>query len=374
MADPFRLPSLGEGMAEAVVVKWLVGLGEKVEVDQPVVEISTDWRTLDIPSSRSGYVVYRGFKEGETVSVGSVLWVVGESGEKWNPLTDSEEAEKRTEVLAVSELGLRAVTPPPIFSRRAQTSPEVRRLAREQESPERGEDVSGAVEENGVEIRRLLSRPRRDSAEAIAQAWREIPHAYAFDEVDASRFLSSKDAIEGRVGHQIPHEALLIKLVLPILDAVPEFTAKLENDVLVFPERVDIGVSVETIDGPTVGIVRSPRELTVTDIGIAVSRLADRARSNTLPEHDTTGQCFTVADLGVVGGGGFGVIPLDTAAILCVGRVPDRPVVNQGRLTVGPVLSVALSYDPRLIDLRQVRKFMEAIAANLADPTPLIGG
>ena len=423
MAREFLLPDIGEGLTEAEIVRWLVPEGGKVEADQPVVEVETDKAVVEIPSPYAGVVLRHGGAEGETIQVGSVLVVIGEEGE----VGDNEPAEAP----AVAEAG-----PPPSdaaapivgtlsedaevlsssnHAAGAQTGsavkalPIVRKLARdlgidlnhvqgsgpegrvtredvlaiasaEEVEPQPVETPAAAapavptVAEDGDE-RQPMSRLRRTIAANMAKSWAEIPHVTTFDEVDAGRLAQVREALGSRHDVKIPVEALVIKALIPALESYPEFNATLDGDDLIVHPKHDIGIAVDTPDGLLVAVIRDAGSRPVLDIAGEVRRLGEGARARSLAPDELSGQTFTVSNIGAVGGGqGTPIVPYGTTAILSVGRVQDKVIARDGEPVVAPVMPLSLSYDHRVIDGAQGRRFMALLIENLEEPALFLAG
>jgi pyruvate dehydrogenase E2 component (dihydrolipoamide acetyltransferase) len=426
----FRLPDIGEGLTEAEIVRWLVPVGERVETDQPIVEVETDKAVVEIPSPFAGIVLSHGGAEGEIVRVGQVLVTIGDEGERPTPPPEpspvavsqreappivgtlSDEAEVLTP-------GVSDVPSSPVV----QALPLVRKLARDHDidlSTIAGtgpggritrEDVEAAIEAasgrphreeavegmpvgagHGVgddleepetvpsatttpvggkreEERRPMSRLRRTIAANMVKSWSEIPHVTSFDEVDATRLLEVRRALGDRHGLSIPVEALVIKAVIPAIDEFPELNATVDGDDLVLHGARDIGIAVDTPEGLLVAVVREAGSKSVLELASEIRRLGEGARERSLGPDELTGQTFTVTNIGAVGGGhGTPIVPHGTTAILSVGRARLRPVVFGEDLGIAPVMPLSLSYDHRVIDGAVGRRFMALVIENLEEP------
>lgn len=448
MAQIFRLPDIGEGLAEAEIVRWLVPVGGSVAMDQPVVEVETDKAIVEIPSPYAGVVLFHGGAEGEVVQVGEVLVVVGAEGEVWpedpvatlpKPIvgTISEAAvdlDAPAAAVAAAEPGqvsalplvrklarelgvdlstvrgsgpagrvtredvLAAASPsatepavpappadePPVEEPEAEEA-EVEAEAVETEPPAgpetpetQGTALEIVLEQTpeqpgpvlaGVVVRRRLSKMRRTIAANMSRSWAEIPHVTTFDEVDGERLLAAKRALGARYGEKISLDSLIVKAILPVLRAHPDFFSRLEGEELVTPEKIDMGVAVDTEDGLMVVVVRDAERRSLLDLSAEITRLAERARNRQATPDELAGQSFTVSNIGAVGGGyGTPIVPFGTTAILSVGRAVERPVARDGVVTVAPMIPLSLSYDHRVIDGGAGRRFMAMVLENLEEP------
>lgn len=418
MVREFLLPDIGEGLTEAEIVRWLVPEGGRVEADQPVVEVETDKAVVEIPSPYAGTVLRHGGVEGETIRVGSVLVVIGDDGEVATS-TDSTSEREPTHAAPpiVGSLSEEAEVLSPVGpagagerTKEVKALPIVRKLAREMgvdlgqvrgSGPEgrvTREDVLAATpsateaaapaeestpqegtaspsEDSGEDERRPLSRLRRTIASNMARSWAEIPHVTTFDEVDATRLVEIRSALSARHEVKLPMEALVIKAVIPALEAFPDFNATLDGDDLIVHGAHHIGIAVDTPDGLLVAVVRDAAALAVLDIASEVRRLGEGARERSLAPDELTGQTFTVSNIGAVGGGqGTPIVPYGTTAILSVGRAQEKVVVSNGDLAIAPVMPLSLSYDHRVIDGAQGRRFMALVIENLEEPALFLAG
>ncbi|MEX0795574.1 MAG: dihydrolipoamide acetyltransferase family protein [Acidimicrobiia bacterium] len=436
MAQEFRLPDIGEGLTEAEIVRWLVEEGERVEADQPVVEVETDKAVVEIPSPYAGIVLKHGGAAGDVIEVGSVLLVVGEAGEDESSTPDTDTssapvaeaappraftAEELPEPLSVSGdaapivgtlseeaevLAPRGDPGPTGAGDQVLALPVVRKLARDNGIDLAGvkgtgtggritrEDVQAAIDSGGQEAserqadtteetaetpaerpvatgdeREKLSRLRRTIAANMSKSWAEIPHVTTFEDADATRLLETRAALAHRYDRKIPLEALVVRAVLPALDEFPEFNATLDGEDLVMHASRDIGIAVDTPDGLLVAVIRDAAGKGVLQLAEEIVSLGEGARDRTLSVDQLTGQTFTVSNIGAVGGGhGTPIVPYGTTAILSVGRAKERAVVYDGDLGIAPIMPLSLSYDHRVVDGAQGRRFIALVIENLEEP------
>jgi pyruvate dehydrogenase E2 component (dihydrolipoamide acetyltransferase) len=254
----------------------------------------------------------------------------------------------------------------------AAASEETEAPAPEPAPPSAGETASAAAapaEPAGHDERRPMSRLRRTIAANMAKSWSEIPHVTTFDDVDATRLLEVRRALGDRHGVKIPIEALVIRAVVPALDAFPEFNATVDGDDLVLHEARDIGIAVDTPDGLLVAVIRDAGRKSVLDLAREVRSLGEGARERRLGPDQLSGQTFTVSNIGAVGGGhGTPIVPANTTAILSVGMARMRPIVYDDDLAIAAVMPLSLSYDHRVVDGAQGRRFMAMVLENLEEP------
>ena len=227
----------------------------------------------------------------------------------------------------------------------------------------------------GEDERRPLSRLRRTIAANMTRSWAEIPHVTTFDVVDATRLLEIRSALGSRHQTKIPVEALVIKAIIPALESFPEFNATLDGDDLIVRGAHHVGIAVDTPDGLLVAVVRDAGSKGVLEIASEVRRLGDGARARSLAPDELSGQTFTISNIGAVGGGhGTPIIPHGTTAILSLGRAEDGVLAVGGEPVVASVMPLSLSYDHRVVDGAQGRRFMELVVENLEEPALFLAG
>jgi len=431
VAKEFRLPDIGEGLTEAEIVRWLVAEGERVEADQPVVEVETDKAVVEIPSPYAGIVLQHGGAEGETLAVGSVLVVIGEPGESSVPAVPLAPAEQPAVASAapivgtISEVAEDLSAPPveALETGQVKALPIVRKLAREmgvdlnqvvgsgpggritredvlaavgaaaggplpepepqpapepepEPAPAPGPQPEGATQPASTEdVRRPMSRLRRTIAANMARSWAEIPHVTTFDDIDATRLLEIRSALGARYELKLPLEALVVKAVIPALETFPEFNATLDGDDLIVHGSHHIGIAVDTPDGLLVAVIRDAGSKGVLELASEVRRLGEGAKARSLSPDEVSGQTFTVSNIGALGGGhGTPIVPPGTTAILSVGRAQEKAIVIDGELAIAPVMPLSLSYDHRVIDGGLGRRFMALVRENLEEPALFLAG
>jgi pyruvate dehydrogenase E2 component (dihydrolipoyllysine-residue acetyltransferase) len=352
VAYEFKLPDLGEGLTEGEVARWLVSVGDEVAEDQPLVEIQTDKTTVEIPSPAAGKVAQILVEEGKVVPVGTVLVVIGEDGAA--PATETGSEAKPKEATS------RGQVPGQGQKERVRATPLVRRLAQElgvdieslAGSGPQGriteQDVRGAA--GGVEPaegrREPLRGVRRLIAEHMTRAHRDVPPVTWVEEADFS-------AVDLKM--LVP---TVLKACADALKEFPELNARLDGEAIVYLDRYDIGVAVQTDDGLVVPVVRDCDSASIDDLAAEVARLAESARAGTLKPEELRGSTFTVTSAGKLAGlFQTPIVNHPEVAILSVGRVAERPVVRDGKLEVGRTGYIALTFDHRVVDGARAAEF-----------------
>jgi pyruvate dehydrogenase E2 component (dihydrolipoamide acetyltransferase) len=368
MAYEFRLPDLGEGLTEGEIARWLVSEGQEIGEDDPLVEVQTDKTTVEIPSPAAGKVARILVEEGEVVPVGTVLVVIGENGapaETPEPATFPPERTRQGSDPGRGQTG------------RVRATPLVRRIAQElgvsiegitptgpngqvTESDVRdaasGHDRGQTPDRAETGRREKLRGVRRLIAEHMARAHREIPPVTWVEECD--------------------FENIDLKLLIPTvlracaaaLAEYPELNARLEGDEIVYLDRYDIGVAVQTDQGLVVPVVRRCDTRTVDELAAEVERLAEAARAGKLAPEELRGGTFTVTSAGKLAGlFHTPIVNHPEVAILGIGRIAPRPVVRDGEIVVRRMGTVAVTFDHRVIDGARASEFGLAVIRRLED-------
>ena len=372
MARAFKLPDLGEGLTEGEVARWLVTEGQEVREDDPLVEIQTDKATVEIPSPYEGTVLRILVAEGEVVPVGSELVLIGQPGDALvsgpgDKLLQASEAF----VGAVGSASNKLLQDPGAAPRRIQATPVVRLIAEElgvELASVTGTGPGGRITEDDVRTaaagampkegrREKLRGVRRLVADHMLRAHREVPAVTWVEECDFENV-----PLDQRV-------AVVVKACAAALVDFPELNARLEGDEIVYLDRYDIGVAVQTDHGLVVPVVRGVDRKTVDEIHDALGRLAEGARAGTLEPGEVRDSTFTVSSAGKLAGlFQTPIVHHPEVAILSIGRIAPRAVVRDGEIVVRRTGSIAVSFDHRVVDGARAAEFGLAVIGRLQVP------
>jgi pyruvate dehydrogenase E2 component (dihydrolipoyllysine-residue acetyltransferase) len=364
----FKLPDLGEGLTEGEIARWLVSEGQEVAEDDPLVEIQTDKTTVEIPSPAAGVVSQILAAEGDVVPVGSVIVVIGNgaaapapapkaaSGSEPQAPTRPErpsDAKVRATPLVrrlAQELGVDLETVTPTGPQGRVTEADVRAAAEGASGSEPQTPAAAAAEGRRVPLRGV----RRVIAEHLTRAHREIPAVTYVEECD---FTGLDLAL------LIP---VTLRAVAESLREVPELNARLEGDEIVYLDRYDLGVAVQTDQGLVVPVVRGCDTQSLDELAADVARLADAARAGTLAPEDLRGSTFSVTSAGKLAG--LMVTPLvnhPEVGILGLHRIARRPAVRDGEVVVRELGNVSVTFDHRVVDGARAAEFGLAVIRRL---------
>jgi 2-oxoisovalerate dehydrogenase E2 component (dihydrolipoyl transacylase) len=343
----FKLPDLGEGLTEGEIARWLVSEGQEVAEDDPLVEIQTDKTTVEIPSPAAGTVTSILVEEGKVVPVGTVLVVIGGKPDGGPSRGATAPAPSKP-------------------SARGRATPLVRRIAQElgvdlesltgtgPQGRVTEDDVRGAAGGPSEGRREPLRGVRRVIAEHMTRAHREVPAVTWVEECDFSG-LDLKLLVP-----------TVLKAAAESLREFPELNARLERDAIVFIDRYDLGVAVQTDGGLVVPVVRDCDTQSLDALSAEVKRLADSARNGTLKPEELRGSTFTVTSAGKLGGLlQTPIVNHPEVAILSIGRIGPRPVVRDGEVVAAQIGYVSVTFDHRVVDGARAAEFGLAVINRL---------
>ncbi|MCY4637695.1 MAG: dihydrolipoamide acetyltransferase family protein [Acidobacteria bacterium] len=397
MASDVLMPQLGESIAEGTIVRWNKRVGDRVDRDEPLFEVSTDKVDAEVPSPAGGVLAEVRAEAGETVPVDSVVAIIGAPGEI---VVKSGGAPAPGPSAAAPEAAGRAPASPPSPERRrtVHVSPVVRRLAREHgvdPAAIAGTGAGGRVTKDDIlklvastsptaaapagpeGDRRIepLSVMRRGIAEHMLRSRRTSAHVHTVFDVDFSRVASLREAHResyAQRGVPLTFLSFVAKAVVDALVEMPVLNASLTSDGagVVHAPDLNLGIAVALDDdgGLIVPVIRRASEKSVPELAAAIADVATRARSKRLAPEEAQGGTFTITNPGAFGSlFGMPIINQPQVAILCLGAVERRPVVidDAGTIAARPRAYLTLGFDHRLIDGAVADRFMARLKSGL---------
>ena len=408
MAVDVSLPRLGQGMEAGTIVRWLKSEGDQVEKGEPLYELDTDKVTQEVEAEASGVLLKILAGEGEEIEVGKRIAVIGEQGEDVSAEAEpeaeaevevaedgqeegspgparEEERERGREAAADGEPAAEAQQPSRVNGR-LKASPLARRIARERNidlasltgtGPEGrivAEDVERAAATPAhatvgaapleAEVVPLTSI-RRTIARRLTKAW-EAP---AF-QISMSADMTRAQALRERLRDQkVTVTDVLTKLAAIALLRHREVNAHFADDELrIFPSA-HIGLAVATERGLVVPVVKEAERKSLVQLAIERGQLVERARDANLTQEDLEGGTFTISNLGMYGVEIFtAVLNPPQAAILAVGAIEEKPVVEDGEVVVRPTMAMTLTCDHRAVDGAKASEFLRELKTLLEEP------
>jgi 2-oxoisovalerate dehydrogenase E2 component (dihydrolipoyl transacylase) len=426
----FKLPDIGEGIAEAEIVAWHVKVGDAVAEDQQLADMMTDKATVEMESPVAGKVLEVAGEVGDMIPIGSVLVVIETEGAMptdapaEEPIADgmAEVPEALETVAPVTEErrttpdrrvedvghdperrdGEWRAQPAPVPKAEAkssvQASPAVRRRARDL-----GIDL-GAVKYAGDRVRHadldayLLYHGggsahapaarrqdedikvvglRRKIAENMAEAKRRIPHFTLVEEYDVTALEATRAMMNADRGDnpKLTMLPFLISALCKTLPAYPQLNARYDDEANVIHRSgaVHMGMATQTENGLSVAVIRNAESRDLWDLAAEVKRLADATRAGKASREELSGSTITISSLGPMGGiASTPVINRPEVAIIAVNKVKEMPVVVDGDLEIRKIMNLSLSCDHRVVDGWDAANFMQDLKGLIESPLKLL--
>lgn len=427
MPKDFLLPDLGEGIAEAQIVRVLVKAGDRVEADQYLMEVETDKAAVEIPSPYAGIVQKVHVKEGQTVNVGAAVVTIDEGsatkGAALGPAAKAVHAPMnapapsgRTAVVAAE-----APAVPTFEKSTVPAAPAVRKLAREMGvdiERVRGTGPGGRVTKEDVEsakgggkaapvgsgakaaapavtrpparpmapppgvvdadkwgsVRRApMSQIRKTIAAQMSRSAFTAVHVTHGDEADITELERMRTGLNEATGNDPKLTAMtfLIRALCLALKKHPVFNSSMDDEKqeIVYKDYINVGVAVDTERGLIVPVIRSADQLGLRGIALALRAIAEQVRTNQFAIEDLRGGTFTVTNVGALGGTfSTPIINYPEVAILGLGRTKKVPVLRNGQLAETMILPMNLSFDHRVTDGANSARFTREIIGYLETP------
>jgi pyruvate dehydrogenase E2 component (dihydrolipoamide acetyltransferase) len=391
MAYEFKLPDLGEGMAEGEIVRWLVKEGDTLLQDQPMVEVMTDKATVEIATPHAGRVLERRFKEGERCPVGEILIVI-------EVLVEAD----KTPSLASS-----GKTPSPVSEGAIGSvlaTPATRRLAREMGvdmARVKGSGPGGQITVADVRTAKVgpgsddafdnLPTPgvataavgdvripfrgvRRMIAEHMVLTQRQVAQFTYVEEIDCTELVELRDKAERRMaGHgiKLTYLTFFVKAAVEALRKHPQLNATLDEPAgeIVQRREYHIGIAAQTPEGLMVPVIRHADRRSLLDLARAIDRLGVAAKNGRVSQRDLGGSTFTITSLGTLGGiVATPIVNYPEVGILAIHKIAKRPVVVDDKIVIRDMMNLSLSVDHRLVDGYDAATFVAEMKASLETP------
>jgi 2-oxoisovalerate dehydrogenase E2 component (dihydrolipoyl transacylase) len=422
----FKLPDIGEGIAEAEIVAWHVKVGDTIAEDQQIADMMTDKATVEMESPVAGKVIELAGEVGDQIPIGSVLAVIEtESADRpAEPVHDSrserplgdgavEPTPEQAEELPITAVDESEPEPAPAPAPKVEpevakkevggahvlASPAVRARARDlgidlgevktTGDRVRHSDLDAYLLYNGGSVSsRGSAAPRKDEtikvvglrrkiAENMQEAKRRIPHFTLVEEFDVTD-LEDTRAMMNRDRGANPKLTLLPFLITAMARALPEWpmlNATYDDDANVITRHgsLHLGMATQTPNGLMVPVIRDAQNKNVWQLASEIIRLAEAARSGKAAREELSGSSITLSSLGPMGGiTSTPVINRPEVAIIAVNKVEEKVVVVDGDIEVRKRMNLSLSCDHRVVDGWDAASFMQALKGYVENPLRLL--
>ncbi len=400
----FKLPDIGEGVAEGEIIRWLVKEGDEVKQFQPIVEVLTAKAKVEIPSPYDGRIVKILAKEGEVVPVGSPLVeieVVGKPvdgeevpSEEKGTVVETVTQEETQEEVRVHEKGVRIRAPPgvrllakrlgvdlarvkPSGPRGIITKRDVEAAAKEVAKPV--ETVAKALEQVEKPVERIrIHGIRRFMYTTMTKAKQTIPHAYLIEEVDVTRLWELRERLKGYAaekGVKLTITPFIVKAVTMALKEYPLLNASIDEErmEIIVKKYYNIGIAVDSPEGLVVPNIKNADKKSILELAREIRMLADKARKMELSLEEVQDGTFSITNIGAIGSiAGMAVINPPEVAILGVHRTFERPALVDGQLVNRKYMYLSISFDHRILEGAYVTRFLMRLKEILENPELLL--
>jgi pyruvate dehydrogenase E2 component (dihydrolipoamide acetyltransferase) len=427
----FKLPDIGEGVAEGEIVSWLVAVGDTVTENQELVEVMTDKATVTIQSPKSGQISELGGAVGDVIPVGNVLVVLTVEGAgapaAAGPSPAAAPAAREPEKAGTAVGDIKEELPGTDLAKndpsaKPLAAPATRKLARElgvDLSGVSGSGSAGRITREDVEkatsarststqapaspaagnvaappiaplpaaappprskedVRVPIRGLRKRIFENMARSKRTAAHFAYADEVECTKLVALRKRVQPfaeEVGVKLTFLPFIVKATVAALKKHPALNVWVDDANLEIVQKAnfDIGIATATDAGLIVPVIRNADRLSIVEIAKEIARLAADARVGKSRSEDLGGSTFTVTSLGRLGGlFSTPVVNYPEVAIMGVHEMKKKPIVVGDEIKIGEVMVLALSFDHRVIDGHVGAAFAQEVKAFLEEPDRLL--
>jgi 2-oxoisovalerate dehydrogenase E2 component (dihydrolipoyl transacylase) len=418
----FKLPDIGEGIAEAEIVAWHVKVGDRIEEDQPVADMMTDKATVEMESPVSGIVTSVAGEEGDVIPIGSMLIeietdtdevaeaidaglpiekrVAAESDVKRSPLnapvalTDIKET---IDSVDISELNTEKLTSS--LQSKVTASPAVRARA-DRLSVQLSDVMTPGNHVRHADLDAFLSynkgqgyqagvRPapradvpvkvigmRRRIAENMSASKRHIPHFTYVDEIDVTALEAMRSDLNNNRGQRAKLTMLpfLITAICKTIPAYPMINARFDDDagVVTHHGAVHLGMATQTEAGLVVPVIRNAQDQNIWQLAAEITRLSAASRDGSAKSDELSGSTLTITSLGPLGGiVTTPVINRPEVAIIGPNKIIERPMYVNGEIEPRKLMNMSISCDHRVVDGWDAANFVQALKKLIETPVLL---
>ncbi|MDC0513827.1 2-oxoglutarate dehydrogenase complex dihydrolipoyllysine-residue succinyltransferase [Pelagibacteraceae bacterium] len=416
MSDRILVPVLGESVTEATVAKWLKTVGEKVNIDEAIVELETDKVNIEVPAPSAGIIEKISVEEGQTVNVGALLGTIIESKnstqstprveKEYSPPPKKLEAIKEEEIklfekkeeepLILTEIQEEEKTTKDLDTKII--SPAARKIANESKinlSEVQGSGKNGVIlkedllnlmgsspganqrkKTHGPEERIKMTRLRVTIAKRLKEAQENAAMLTTFNEIDMSSVINMrnehKEEFQKKYSVKLGFMSFFVKACVVGLKNYPIINAEIQGDEIVYKNYYNISIAVGTDRGLVVPVLRSTDEMSFADIEKNISLLGEKARDGKIVIDDLQGGTFTITNGGIYGSMlSTPILNPPQSAVLGMHNIVERPVAINKIVSIRPIMYLALSYDHRIVDGKEAVSFLKLVKECLEDPRRL---
>ena len=430
MATELKMPQMGYDMEEGTVVRWLKEEGSAVNRNEAVAEIETDKAIVEFESDSEGVLLKIIAPEGTVVPVGQTIAVIGDEGEETDNIsildlrppeegksdptknaTPPTERQESTPALSVtkeaSEVSTGRILSTPIARRMAEernidlsyisgsgpggriTKNDVENYKPDDSNVEKPPEPSISVAPTSTTIvvsntdshsetseKQPISKMRQQIARVTVKSKTEKPHFYVSADINMTNAMSIRKQINEQLkddGVRLTVNDLIVKACIQALTKYPKFNAYYEEDGIQYNDKINIAVAIAEEEGLIVPAILDCGEKSLRQVSQMIKDLADRSSNGTLSPQEYSGGTFAISNLGMFDVSSFvAIIHPPQSAVLAVGTVSEKPIVTDGEITVGQVMTATISADHRIVDGAEGAQFLIEVKRLLQSPTSLL--
>ena len=419
MPDFVQMPQLSDSMTEGTLIRWLVNVGDKVDVGDPLAEVETDKATMEMVAFDEGTIGAIYMDEGTKSPVGETLAVIIEEGEDVpdkpaasDQASSSDDDSESKEINDAEEPELIETETNESSStdnsdgKRIKASPLAKKIAKSKGvdlSKIKGSGPGGRIVKKDIETagsistqpapstpaakpkqklteedqRIALSGMRSIIAQRLLESKTQIPHFYLNVEINAQPLMDLRKQANSAAGehdNKFTVNDYILKAVANAAASVPQVNASFDVDSIVQFGSVNLSVAIAVDDGLVTPVISGANKKSLLEISLAVKDLAERARSKKLSPDEFSGGTITVSNLGAYGVDNFdAIINPPQAAILSIGSIKNTPVVSdEGNIVPGLIMKVGMSCDHRVIDGAVGAEYLAELKKRIENPASML--
>ncbi|RMB57106.1 pyruvate dehydrogenase complex dihydrolipoamide acetyltransferase [Dokdonia sinensis] len=425
--EVINMPRLSDTMEEGTVAAWLKKEGDEVAEGDILAEIETDKATMEFESFYGGTLLHIGIQEGETAKVDNLLAIIGPAGTDVSGIVKAggskakkeapKKEEKKTEEKASKPAKDESQDAPKVDTKKESkssssssssssnggrifASPLAKKIAEEKGinlsqvkgSGENGRIVKSDIENftpstggSGASVQQFVatgeesfeeienSQMRKAIARGLGKSKFTAPHYYLNVEFNMENMMAFRSQFNQLPDTKVSYNDMIIKATAIALKQHPQVNSQWFDDKMRLNHHVHIGVAVAVPDGLVVPVVEFANEKNLQQINVEVKELAGKARDKKLKQKEMEGSTFTISNLGMFGITDFtSIINQPNSAILSVGAIVEKPVVKDGKLTVGHTMKLTLACDHRTVDGATGAQFLQTLKMYIENPVLML--
>ncbi|CAM3629064.1 2-oxo acid dehydrogenase subunit E2 [Mycobacterium frederiksbergense] len=400
MPTVVRMPEVLANSGEAVIQTWLVSVGQEIAIGDPIAEIETEKAVVEYAAEVEGIIAQLVAEQGATIAVGEPIAVVTAPGETADAV-DISARDPESAAPVIEKIVDIAESAPQANGHRLFATPLVRKIALEKgidlttvtgtgpagRIVRRDLDRLPAPEPVAVPAPAVTTEPRqRDGftdipltgmrtaiARRLTESKTTVPHFYVSADCRVDALLELRRNVNAAAPAKVSVNDFILKAVAAALVEVPESNSIWHGDSIRRFDGADIAVAVAVDGGLLTPVLRGVDRLPISSVAAQVADLAARARAGRIKQQELEGGSFSVSNLGMYGVEAFSaILNPPHSGILAVGGASQRPVVIDGELAVGTVISVTLSADHRVIDGAVAAQWMAAFTRRIENPLTIL--